>query len=92
MVDQWAGRESEIPDPPPPPAIIGNTLFAGEPYAMPKFSVILPTRDTTGDWGQMAWTAGIVSAERIYTIAPAAQIVADMAAGAVAALEGEVGP
>jgi NAD(P)H-dependent flavin oxidoreductase YrpB (nitropropane dioxygenase family) len=87
VVDQWAGRESEIPDPPPPPAVIGETIFAGEPYAMPKFSVILPTRDTTGDFDQMAWTAGIASAEQIFDIKPAAQIVTDMASEARAILE-----
>ena len=92
VVDQWAGRESEIPNPPPPPAVIGETIFAGEPYAMPKFSVILPTRDTTGDFDQMAWTAGIVSAERIFDIVPAGQIVEDMAAEARLILEAEAGP
>ena len=86
VVDQWAGRESEIPNPPPPPAVIGETIFAGEPYAMPKFSVILPTRDTTGDWDQMAWTDGIASAEQIFDVLPAAQIVTDMSAEALAIL------
>ncbi len=92
VVDQWAGRESQIPNPPPPPAVIGETIFAGEPYAMPKFSVILPTRDTTGDFEEMAWTAGIVSAKRIYEIKPAAQIVTDMVAEARLLLELEAGP
>ncbi len=91
VVDQWAGRESQIPVPPPPPAVIGNTIFAGEPYAMPKFSVILPTRDTTGDFDQMAWTAGIVSAEKIFDIKPAGQIVEDMVAEARAILAFGVG-
>jgi enoyl-[acyl-carrier protein] reductase II len=78
VVDQWAGREDQIPNPPPPPAVIGNTIFAGAPYAMPKFSVILPTRDTTGDFEEMCWTAGIVSAEKIFDVKPAAEIIEDM--------------
>jgi hypothetical protein len=49
---------------------------------MPKFSVILPTRDTTGDWEEMAWTAGIVSAQRIHQVLPAAQIIEEMVADA----------
>jgi NAD(P)H-dependent flavin oxidoreductase YrpB (nitropropane dioxygenase family) len=89
VVNQWAGREDQIPNPPPPPAVIGNTIFADQPYAMPKFSVILPTRDTTGDFEEMAWTAGIASAERIVDIKPAAQIVHDMVADARALLEEE---
>jgi enoyl-[acyl-carrier protein] reductase II len=82
VVDQWAGREDQIPDPPPPPAVIGETIFNDQPYAMPKFSVILPTRDTTGDFEEMCWTAGIVSAQRIHEILPAAQIIEEMVADA----------
>jgi enoyl-[acyl-carrier protein] reductase II len=88
VVDQWAGREDQIPSPPPPPAVIGNTIFAGQPYAMPKFSVILPTRDTTGDYEEMCWTAGITSAKLIDEIKPAAHIVRDMVAEAHAILAG----
>lgn len=40
----WAGREHQIPDPPPGPVIIGHTtLFphsVAMPYDMPKFSAI----------------------------------------------------
>ena len=78
VVNQWAGHEAQIPVPPPPPAVIGNTLFGGGPYVMPKFSVILPTRDTTGDFEEMAWTAGIVSAAKIHGVKSAAQIIEDM--------------
>jgi enoyl-[acyl-carrier protein] reductase II len=88
VVNTWAGRENEIPSPPPPPAVIGNTLFAGGPYAMPKFSVILPTRDTTGDFEEMCWTAGGVSAARISSILPAAQILSDMATQAAPLVHG----
>jgi NAD(P)H-dependent flavin oxidoreductase YrpB (nitropropane dioxygenase family) len=82
VVNQWAGREDQIPNPPPPPATVGETIFAGGPYTLPKFSVILPTRDTTGDFEEMCWTAGIVSAQRIHEILPAAQIIEEMVADA----------
>jgi enoyl-[acyl-carrier protein] reductase II len=82
VVNQWAGHENQIPNPPPPPAVIGNTIFAGAPYAMPKFSVILPTRDTTGDFEEMAWTAGLTSCARIDEIKTAEEIVEDMVAEA----------
>src|SRR5262249_11469332 len=90
VVNQWAGIEDQIPNPPPPPAVIGNTIFPGGPYAMPKFSVILPTRDTTGDFEEMCWTAGITSAERIHEILPAATIIKDMVEYAREILEHEV--
>lgn len=82
VVNEWAGREDEIPTPPPPPPIIGTTLFAGAPYAMPKFSTILPTRDTAGDFEEMWFTAGSVSSGIVKGIKPAAQIVTDMVAEA----------
>jgi enoyl-[acyl-carrier protein] reductase II len=91
VVNEWAGREDQIPSPPPPPAVIGNTLFAGGPYAMPKFSVILPTRDTTGDFEEMCWTAGLTSAARINQVLPAAQIISEMVAGARRILAVELG-
>jgi enoyl-[acyl-carrier protein] reductase II len=89
VVNQWAGHEDQIPSPPPPPAVIGDTLFAGGPYALPKFSVILPTRDTTGDFEEMAWTAGIVSAAKIHDVRPAAKIIEDMVDQARDLLEDE---
>ncbi len=90
VVDEWAGREDQIPSPPPPPAVIGTTLFAGAPYQMPKFSVILPTRDTAGDFEEMCWTAGGASAARIHQVKPAAQIIDDMVAEARDLLEMEL--
>ena len=80
-VAEWAGREHQIPDPSPGPAIIGHTtLFphsAAMPYDMPKFSAIPPGPDTTGDWDEMAYPAGD-GATRIHDIQPAAQIITDM--------------
>jgi NAD(P)H-dependent flavin oxidoreductase YrpB (nitropropane dioxygenase family) len=89
VVNEWAGREDEIPVPPPPPAIIGTTILFGFPYAMPKFSVILPTPDTTGDFEEMCMSAGEKSAPLVNDIKPAAQIIEDMVENARALLEDE---
>ncbi|XXX73071.1 nitronate monooxygenase [Sorangium sp. So ce134] len=82
VVRRWAGRESLIPDPPPPPATIGATvLFPGVldvPYAMPKFSAIVPTPDTEGDLEEMDMPAGSESVLSIASVKPAAEIVAEM--------------
>lgn len=86
VVKEWAGKEDQVPVPPPPPAIIGNTtLFPGvfnAPYVMPKFSAIVPTPDTTGDLEEMDMPAGSESVQRIASILPAAQIVTSMMEGA----------
>jgi NAD(P)H-dependent flavin oxidoreductase YrpB (nitropropane dioxygenase family) len=81
VVDQFAGRENTIPNPPPPPAIIGKTtLFPStfrQPYEMPKFSAIVPTPDTVGDFEEMGLPAGD-GVRLIKTVMPAARIVATM--------------
>jgi NAD(P)H-dependent flavin oxidoreductase YrpB (nitropropane dioxygenase family) len=74
VVKQWAGRESDIPLVPPPPAVIGTTTFAGAPYVMPKFSAVLPTPDTRGDFEEMALPAGD-GAGRISDVLSAGEIV-----------------
>lgn len=81
VVDQFAGRENTIPDPPPPPAIIGKTtlfpLTFRQPYEMPKFSAIVPTPDTVGDFEEMGLPAGD-GVRLIKNVMPAARIVATM--------------
>jgi NAD(P)H-dependent flavin oxidoreductase YrpB (nitropropane dioxygenase family) len=83
VVDAWGGREDEIPNPPPPPATIGHTTVMpwsvpdGVPYDMPKFSAMLPTPATTGDFEEMCMPAG-ESVGRIKSIRPAAEIVSQM--------------
>jgi enoyl-[acyl-carrier protein] reductase II len=78
---EWAGREHEIPDPPPGPPVIGHTLLfphsARLPYDMPKFSAVPPTPDTTGEWEEMAYPAG-AGVGQIHDVQPAGQIVTDM--------------
>ena len=88
VVDQWAGREDEVPVPPPPPAVIGTTSFAGLPYAMPKFSAVLPTVDTQGDFDEMWFAMGPQSASLIHDVKPAGQIVTELAAEAAAIRRG----
>jgi NAD(P)H-dependent flavin oxidoreductase YrpB (nitropropane dioxygenase family) len=94
VVNEWAGSESEIPNPPPPPAIIGhtklmpNTVPGGVPYDLPKFSAMLPTPDTTGDFEEMCMAAG-ECAKQIKEVKPATQIVHDMMAEALFIIENE---
>lgn len=92
IVNQFAGKEHTIPDP-PPPAVIGSTvLFPGAlniPQDMPKFSALVPTPDTTGDFEQMDMPAGSKSVKSIHAIQPAGYVVTDMMEGARAILEGD---
>jgi nitronate monooxygenase len=88
VLADWKGQEDKIPTPPPPPAVVGTARLqpwsvpGGIPYAMPKFSVIIPTRDTTGDFDEMCLLAGAESSPLIDSVKPAAEIVAEMAAEA----------
>lgn len=92
VVTEWAGREDQIPHPPPPPAVIGHTTLmpnsapGGIPYDMPKFSAMVPTPDTSGDFEEMCMPAGD-GVRVIKRLQPTAQIVAEMMEGARAALE-----
>ena len=64
------------------PPIIGSTLlFPGivnAPYDMPKYSAIVPTRDTTGDLEEMDMPAGSESVLETVRVEPAAQILAEI--------------
>ena len=81
IVNEFAGCESSIPTPPPPPLVIGTTLLFPQtvrlPYTMPKFSAIVPTPDTAGDFEEMGMPAG-AGVGAIRDIPPVAQIVASM--------------
>lgn len=46
-------------------------------YPIPKFSAVLPTRDTTGDFDEMCLAAG-ESAGLVRDVRPAASIVREM--------------
>ena len=94
VVDEWAGREDQIPNPLPGPAVIGHTTLmpqsvpGGVPYDMPKFSAMVPTPETSGDFEEMCMPEGV---RVIKGIKPAGQIVADMMAEAQVALDEQSG-
>ncbi|MEO8335356.1 MAG: nitronate monooxygenase [bacterium] len=81
IVREFGGREDTIPVPTPPPAIIGKSILFPltfkQPYEMPKFSAIVPTPDTVGDFEEMGLPAGD-GVKFIKDIRPAAQIIAQM--------------
>jgi enoyl-[acyl-carrier protein] reductase II len=52
------------------------------PYVMPKFSAVVPTPDTGGDFEEMGLPAGAESIKRIHNVKPAAQIIVEMMAEA----------
>ncbi len=77
VVGEWQGLDSCTPPPPQPPQVIGQTMLGQQVYSMPKFSVILPTPETTGDLEEMCLPAG-EGVGMCRQIQPAAQIVAEM--------------
>jgi len=85
VVAQWAGRENDCTSADPTGSSIGQTRIDGELVAMPKFSALLPTPETTGDIEEMCLAAG-ESCGNITDIRPAAQIVQSMLAEAKAAI------
>lgn len=56
---------------------IGRTVLFGQPYELPPCSAILPTRETTGDFGLMCLAAG-ESVETIRSVQTAGQIVREL--------------
>jgi enoyl-[acyl-carrier protein] reductase II len=86
-VREWTGREQHIRDARPGPAVIGTTrLFphsANLEYQMPKFSAVVPTPATSGEWEEMAFPAG-AGVGAIVCVKPAGVIVQEMMAEAVA--------
>jgi NAD(P)H-dependent flavin oxidoreductase YrpB (nitropropane dioxygenase family) len=77
VVQEWAHCDDKTPPQPEPPQTIGQTVIAGQPYPMPKFSAILPTPDTTGDLDEMCLPTG-EGVGLIRKIQPAAEIVHEM--------------
>jgi hypothetical protein len=60
-----------------PQASIGRTVLFSQQYPMPKFSAVLPTQHTTGDFEEMCLAAG-ESAGLVKDIKPAGEIVHEM--------------
>jgi len=58
VVREYAGQDARTPPQPEPPQAIGKTVLGGREYAMPKFSAILPTPETSGDFEEMCLPAG----------------------------------
>jgi NAD(P)H-dependent flavin oxidoreductase YrpB (nitropropane dioxygenase family) len=77
-----ANRAATEPPSSQPPSIGSTLLFPGVfnvPYEMPKYSAIVPTRDTTGDLEEMDMPAGSESVLEIVRVEPAAAIVEEIA-------------
>lgn len=91
VVNEWAGREDEAAYTPDPARSIGQTLMGGEEYIMPKFSALLPTPETTGDFEEMMLVAG-ESAGLVKEIQPAAEIVREMMDEARHIITGRLSP
>jgi len=86
VVNQWAEREAEVDYADFADETIGTTLMGDQTVSLPKFSVILPTPETTGDFEEMGLTAG-ESSGNIHELQPAATIVQTMMAEATQVIE-----
>jgi len=83
VVEEWLGREEQAATGAAWFGPIGRTVLGGEVVEMPKYSAILPTPDTSGDFEEMGLTAG-ESSGNIHHVKPAAEIVREMAEEAAA--------
>jgi enoyl-[acyl-carrier protein] reductase II len=94
LVKKVAGHEDQIPPTQPADPPIGETILfpftLRVPYTMPPFSAVVPTPDTNGQFDLMGLPAGEDSVQKIKTIKPAAEIVAEMMAEAREILLDEV--
>jgi enoyl-[acyl-carrier protein] reductase II len=86
VVREWAGKDAKTPPPPQPPVTIGKTLLGGIEYPMPKFSAILPTPETSGDFEEMCLAAG-EGAALVEAVSGAQDVVREMAEQAWRILE-----
>ena len=95
VVNEWAHGEGRIPNPPPPPALSGRTTLMPNsvpgrvPYDMPKFSAMVPTPETSGDFEEMCMPAA-EGVRVIKRVQPAAEIIVQMMEDARAVLEERV--
>jgi hypothetical protein len=64
-----------------PEGVIGEARLGDQVFPVERFSVIAPTRDTTGDIEAMALYAG-ESVTNVTSVQPAAAIIAELVAGA----------
>jgi enoyl-[acyl-carrier protein] reductase II len=89
VVSEWEGQDELTPPAPDPPQFIGRTLLGGQEYPMPKFSAMLPTPETIGDFEEMCLPSG-ESAGLVRQIKPAAEIVHEMMNEARRVIEGRL--
>src|SRR6185295_2355366 len=85
-----ANRAATEPPSTQPPTIGSTLLFPGvvnAPYDMPKYSAIVPTRDTTGDLEEMDMPAGSESVLETVRVQPAAEIIEEIVTEARRLLE-----
>ncbi|PTL78437.1 nitronate monooxygenase family protein [Vitiosangium sp. GDMCC 1.1324] len=80
VVREWAGREAEAlalqaTEP------IGHTEMGGQRVPMPRFSALLPTVQTEGDFEEMSLTVG-EACGNVHELRPAATLVTSMVAEA----------
>jgi enoyl-[acyl-carrier protein] reductase II len=78
---EWAGRDDKTPAQPQPVVAIGQTDLFGHLYSMPKFSAVLPTPETRGDFEEMCLAAGR-GVGLVKQVKPASEIVREMMADA----------
>jgi NAD(P)H-dependent flavin oxidoreductase YrpB (nitropropane dioxygenase family) len=88
VVEEWADRSEETPAIASPDTI-GSTVLFGRDYAMPKFSAVLPTPPTKGDFEEMCIAAG-ESAGLVTGIASAGEIVRNMMSEAAEIIAGRL--
>jgi nitronate monooxygenase len=77
VVDEWSGRNDKVTPTAVGASFIGRTSLGGQEYPMPKFSAVLPTPETSGDFEEMCLPAG-ESAGLTREIKPAGDIVREM--------------
>ncbi len=77
VVNEWSGREAEAEASSEPGQVIGQTVLGGQSIPLPRFSALLPTPETSGDFEEMCLIAG-ESAGLIHEIRPAGEIIANM--------------
>ena len=93
LVRQVSGREDQVPPPQPGDSPIGETVLfpftLRVPYTMPRFSAVVPTPDTSGQFDMMGFPAGEDSVRKIKDVRPAAEIIEEMMAEANEILQPE---
>jgi enoyl-[acyl-carrier protein] reductase II len=95
VVREWGQAEDLQTTPPPPPAVVGTCRIkpwsyeGGIPYAMPKFSLAIPSRSTEGDFEEMPILCGADTAPLVKSVRPAAEVLTEMVTEARAYLAGK---